>query len=296
MRWRGFAAVLAAAAMWGVAGVVAKSLFLRGTVTPEIVVEIRVTAGLALTLLLLRMQKLSPLLPRAAMLDLLPLGLAMIVSQSMYYLTISLADVATAIFLQYTAPALVVAYTALVQHERLSAAQFGCLAGAVAGGYMLVVGPNGLATSPAAVAAGTASALGFAGWILVGRARRGTVGPWQMLFHGLLVGSVVWSFYVPPWVAYLRPFAAEDWALILFIVVFATVTPFALFLYGLRFIDSRSASLTATVEPVIAAVVAAISLGEGLAGREILGALTILASVVLLQLVPGRTGAPGEAG
>jgi drug/metabolite transporter (DMT)-like permease len=156
-----------------------------------------------------------------------------------------------------------------------------------------VVGPSGLAVSPQAVAAGIASALGFAGWILVGRARRGAVGAWQMLFHGLLVGSVVWSFYVPPWEAYLRPFTAAEWALILFIVVFATVTPFALFLYGLRFIDSRSASLIATVEPVIAAVVAAAALGEGLAGRAIFGALMILASVVALQVAPGRAETAG---
>jgi drug/metabolite transporter (DMT)-like permease len=293
MHWRGFASILAASALWGVAGVVAKSLFLRGTVTPEVIVEIRVTAGLVLTWLLLRMQGLSPKVPRDAAVGLLPLGLAMILSQSMYYVTISLADVATAIFLQYTAPALVVAYTAVVQHERLTAVQMGCLGGAIAGGYLMVVGPSGLAVSPAAVAAGIASALGFAGWILIGRARRGTVGPWHMLFYGLLVGSVVWSLYVPPWVAYLRQFTPGEWGLIVFVVVFATVAPFALFLYGLRFIDSRAASLTATVEPVIAAVVAAVALGEALAGREIVGALMILASVVTLQLAPGRPEAPG---
>lgn len=292
MRWRGFAAVLTAAILWGVAGVAAKSLFLRGTITPEAVVEIRVTAGLALTLAILKLQGLTPRLPRATVLGLLPLGLAMIVSQAMYYVTISLADVATAIFLQYTAPALVVAFTALVHRERLTALQGGCLAGAIAGGYLLVVGPDGLAVSPAAVASGIASAIGFAGWILIGRARGRTIGPWQMLFYGLLVGAVVWSLYMPPWQAYLQPSTAGEWGVILFIIVFATVTPFALFLYGLRFIDSRSASLTATIEPVVAAVVAALLLGEALAGRGVAGAAMILGSVIALQLAP----APAPAG
>ena len=289
MRWRGFAAVLVAASLWGIAGVVAKVLFNRGTITPEAVVEIRVTAGLALTALILWAQGLSVKLPRATVLRLIPLGVAMVISQSMYYLTISLADVATAIFLQYTAPALVVAYTAVVQRERLTVLQVACLAGAITGGYLLVVGPRGLAVSPAAVVSGIASALGFAGWILMGRSRGRTVGPWHMLLYGLLAGSILWSVYVPPWRAYLQPFTPGEWGLILLIVVFATVTPFALFLYGLRFIDSRSASLTATVEPVVATVVAALLLGETLAGREIAGAILILASVVALQRGPASS-------
>ncbi len=286
MRLRGYAAVLAAASLWGIAGVVAKALFNRGTITPAAVVEIRVTAGLVLTATALWAQGRSVRLPWVVVLRLIPLGVAMVVSQSMYYLTISLADVATAIFLQYTAPALVVAYTAVVHRERLHAMQAACLAGVIAGGYLLVAGSHGLAVSPAAVASGIASALGFAGWILMGRSRARTVDPWHMLFYGLLVGSILWSLHTPPWRVYLLPFTPGEWGLLLFIVVFATVLPFALFLYGLRFIDSRSASLTATVEPAVAAVFAAALLGEALAGRAIAGALLILASVVALQRGP----------
>jgi drug/metabolite transporter (DMT)-like permease len=81
------------------------------------------------------------------------------------------------------------------------------------------------------------------------------------------------------------------WALVLFIVIFATVLPFALFLYGLRFIDSRSASLTATVEPVVAAVIATLVLGEALSGREVAGGVLILISIVALQWAPARATA-----
>jgi drug/metabolite transporter (DMT)-like permease len=290
MRWRGFLAVVAAAALWAVAGVVAKSLFLRQSITPEAIVEIRLTAGLLLAVVLVKLQGLPLRLPRPIVRRLIPLGVAMVVSQSMYYLTISLANVATAIFLQYTAPALVVAYTAVIQHERLSRWQAVCLAGAMAGGYLLVAGPRGLTVSPAAVAAGIASALGFAGWVLIGRSASRLVGPWHMLSYGLLTGSVLWSLHTPPWHAYLQPYTAGEWALILYIVAFATVAPFALFLYGLRLIDSRSASLTATLEPVMAAVAAAVWLGEALTPRGIAGAGLILASVISLQVIPAGDG------
>jgi drug/metabolite transporter (DMT)-like permease len=144
--------------------------------------------------------------------------------------------------------------------------------------------------SPAAVAAGVASAVGYAGWILVGRSVSRQVGPWHMLFYGLLVGAVAWSLYVPPWQAYLRPYTPFEWVLILYIVAFATVTPFALFLYGLRFIDSQGASLTATLEPVVAALAAALWLGEALTGRQVLGAAVILSSVIALQIAPPPAG------
>lgn len=285
MRWWGFAAVATAASLWGVAGAVAKSLFAQG-LAPGDLVEIRLTAGFALTCGIFWLRRRQMVLPGAAALRLVPLGAAMVVAQAAYYLTISLADVTTAIFLQYTAPALVVVYTALVHHEALGAAQVTAVAGAVGGGYLLVVGPRGLVISPAAVASGMASALGFAAWVMLGRARARATGPWEMLLYSLGTGAVLWSLLVPPWGAYMQPLAADAWGRILFIVVAATVAPFALFLYGLRYLDSRTASLTATLEPVVAAAAAALLLGEAPGGRGLVGAAFILASVILVQVLP----------
>lgn len=287
MRVRGFAAVVAAASCWGIAGVVAKSLFNR-SVTPGAVVEIRMTAGALLVLGILWAQGRTARLPWKTVRSLVPLGVAMAAAQSMYYLTISLANVTTAIFLQYTAPTLVVTYTALIHREPISVRQVACLLAALAGGYLLLVGPTGLTVTPLVVITGTASALGFAAWTILGRARAAQVGPWEMLLYALATGGVIWSVFVPPWRAYGQPYAPAEWGLITFIVVFATVLPLALFLYGLRFLDSRTASLTATIEPVVATAAAAALLGEGFTPRELLGALLILASVLLLQITPGR--------
>lgn len=291
MRWRGYAAVLAAAALWGISGVAAKSLF-SGRVDPLALVEIRLTAGFALTLVIFGIRRKPVRLPRAEVIRLLPLGAAMVLAQSTYYLTISLADVATAIFLQYTAPALVMAYGIALHMERLATVQAISLSGALGGAYLLVVGPGGLAVAPAALATGIASALGFAAWVLIGRSRARTTGSWEMLLYALGTGAVLWSLVVPPWQAYLQPYSVADWGMIAFIVVAATLVPFGLFLYGLRFIDSRTASLTATIEPVVASVAAAVFIGEALTGRGMIGAAIILASVILLQVMPGVSSKP----
>ncbi len=292
MRWRGFLSVAAAATLWGISGVVARALFL-GAVRPEAVIEIRLTASVILMLIIFRLRGQPVRLPREVTLRLIPLGVAMVIAQSTYYLTISLSNVTTAIFLQYTAPAVVTAYTTLVQRQRLSLAQAACVVGAIAGGYFLVAGPQGLAVSPAAMTTGTISAVAFSAWVIMGRNRARTVGPWEMLLYGLGTGAVLWSLYIPPWRAYVQPHTLSQWGLLAFIIVAATLVPFVLFLNGLRFVDSRTASLTAMLEPVVAASAAALLLGEALTLREGLGATLILASVIMLQLLPGERSATG---
>ncbi len=287
MHWKGYAAVIAAAMLWGVAGVVAKSLF-SGAVDPLALVEIRLTGVFVLTLAVFLVRGWRIRIPTGAAVRLIPLGAAIAFTQSTYYVTINLASVTTAIFLQYTAPALVMTYGALMLRERLTAAQLIALAGALLGGYLLVVGPEGLAVTPKAAIAGIASAAGFAAWVLIGRSQGNKLTPWEMLLYAFGAGAVLWSLYVPPWRAYLQPYTLQEWGLIAFIVVFATLLPFGLFLGGLRFIDSRTASLTATLEPVVAAVAAALLLGETLTGRGIAGAALILASIASLQLFPPR--------
>src|SRR3989442_299170 len=98
---------MGAATLWGVSGVVAKALFNR-RIEPWTLVEIRLTASF-LTLLVILTLRGHPLrVPRDLLGRLVLLGLAMTSAQFTYYLTVSLAGVSTARFLQYTSPAFVV--------------------------------------------------------------------------------------------------------------------------------------------------------------------------------------------
>lgn len=74
-------------------------------------------------------------------------------------------------------------------------------------------------------------------------------------------------------------------------MVFATILPFGLFLYGLRTISPSMASITATLEPVVGSAAAFLILGEILGGSQIAGGLAIAAAVALIQvadLIPAR--------
>jgi len=283
----GYLAVMGAATLWGVSGVVAKGLFNR-QIAPWTLIEIRLTAGflLLLTILLARRVRIS--VPREHLSRLILLGLAMTSAQSMYYFTISVTNVATALFLQYTAPVFVALYGRAAEGESLGWLKGGAIGLAVAGSYFLVTGGAAIRVHPVGIATGLLSAVAFGVYAILGRGRVRHVGSTASLLYTLGTGAIVWSLIVPPWRAYLAGYTAEEWLLFAYIVVFATILPFGLFLRGLRTISSSMASLTATLEPVVGGTAAFLILGEVLAGSQIAGGLAIAAAVVLIQIADIR--------
>lgn len=284
---RGYLAVTAAATLWGVSGAVAKSLFNR-QIEPWTVIEIRLTGAFAILLVAL-VARGHPLraggeqLPRLAL-----LGAVTASTQFLYYFTISVTDVSTAIFLQYTAPVFVALYGWAFEHEPLGGLKLAAIGLALAGSYFLVTGGAGIRVSALGLTTGILSAVAFGVYAILGRGRVRQVGSTTSLLYALGTGALLWSVIVPPWTAYPGHGPAE-WALFAFIIVFATILPFWLFLAGLRTISSSAASLTATFEPVVGSAAAFLILGERLSSVQILGGLAIAAAVMLIQVADIRT-------
>jgi drug/metabolite transporter (DMT)-like permease len=66
-------------------------------------------------------------------------------------------------------------------------------------------------------------------------------------------------------------------------VVLGTIVPFALFAASLRHIPASRAAITAMFEPVAATVVAFAWLEETLSAFQLLGAIVVLAAILLAQ-------------
>lgn len=281
-RLRGYLAVLGAATLWGISGVVAKALFNR-RIEPWALIEIRLTGAFLVLFLILVVRRHPMYVPREHAMRLGLLGLAMTAAQFTYYLTISLTGVATALFLQYTAPVFVALYGWGIQGERLSRAKVAAIILAVVGSYFLVTGGSSIRVSPLGLASGILAAIAFGCYAILGRGRVRELGSTTSLLYTLGTGALLWSVVVPPWRAYAAGYAPEEWALFTFIIIFATILPFGLFLYGLRWISSSMASLTATFEPVVGGTAAFLILGEVLTLPQIIGGLAIAAAVAMIQ-------------
>ncbi len=276
----GTSAVLAAACLWGLSGVVAKSLFAE-SVSPEVLVAVRLggaaAAAVAYTALL-RPPALRAAWRRRRQVALL--GVCLASTQFAYYAAIASASVATAIFLQYLAPALLVLWARVAEGEPLSTGRLTAVGLAWTGAFLLVVGPRGLVVTPEGVGWGLASAVLFAVYTVLAREEVARSDSWGVLALALGVGAVSWSALVPPWDAWLRPYTETQWLRFAHLSLLATVLPFGLFLYGLRVIPPARAGLLATVEPVVAAAAAYLALGEHLTTVQALGGILILAAVV----------------
>ena len=102
----------------------------------------------------------------------------------------------------------------------------------------------------------------------------------DVLATGLALGSLAFLPVRPPWQA-LTAIAASDWPFFLYIAILATAVPFTLYTSALATVRGSVAILLAMLEPVLAAALAWIALGEGLAPIQLVGGALILGAIAL---------------
>lgn len=282
-------ACVAAAACWAANAVIAAGAFERG-ITPERLAETRVVVALvplALYLLVARRDLLRP--TRSAAPPLVVFGTCMVVVNFAYYVAIDRVPVGVAISLQYTAPVLILAATAILNRHLPTGATWVAgglsLAGAILVSGLLgggVVGP----LDGTGLLAGVVAALSFAGYLVMAEVagRRGSH-PVTTLVNGFVVATLIWAVVLPLW----------DWPFellrdpeivwrVLAVGILGTLVPFALTVSALRWISSAVAGIATTTEPVLAAALAWIFLGQALAPAQLVGGALVVAGVLTAQL------------
>jgi DME family drug/metabolite transporter len=108
--------------------------------------------------------------------------------------------------------------------------------------------------------------------------------PFTLLFYGLSFGALLWLIVLGP-TTILAPFTNPTTAAqIILMAILATIVPFGAFLTALNYIPPTNATVAAMIEPVVAALAAALLLAETLTIPLITGGLLIIAAIILIQL------------
>jgi len=211
-----------------------------------------------------------------------------------YFKTISITgNPATAILLEYLAPVLVLLVSATVLRQPWNWKLPVGVALSVTGCALVVgaIGGGGLSVPPAGIAWGLASAVFFALYSLLGSAAAHRFAPYTLLVWGLLFAAAFWLLVLGPGTV-LSLFADPKTALaVLFIAVVSTIVPFGAFLTALHHIPPTNATVTSTIEPVLAALGAFVLMGKALTPVQVAGGALVLAAIVVVQ---SRSSAPPE--
>jgi drug/metabolite transporter (DMT)-like permease len=283
----GYLSVIAAGILWASSGTASKALFLGG-ITPFELVQARVTIAavfLALGLRLFAKRLLSVRLQDLGYFLILGgVGLALV--QVTYLYTISKMQVAAAILIQYTSPILVAAYSICFWAEQLTALKLVALLLALFGCYLVVGGYNLelLTLNREGAVTGSASAVLFAMYSLLGERVMHRYQPWTVVFYALVFAGITWNVFQPPFHFLYAGYTWVQWMYILYIAVFGTIIPFGLFFVGVNHIRSTRATITSTIEPISAGFIAFFFLGETLDLLQILGGGLVITAIVLLQV------------
>jgi drug/metabolite transporter (DMT)-like permease len=283
----GFLYVILAAFLWAVSGTAAKFLFQSG-VSPFQLLQLRLTITVTALLVWLALQNPGRLkiarkdIGYFALLGTLGMGAC----QFTYLFAISKIHVAAAILLQYLGPSFIALHAVIFARDRLSAATICALAGATLGCYLVVGAYNLhlLSLNLAGIISGILSAVSFAWYSIHGEYGMRRYNPWTVLFYAMLFAGLICNVLPLPRNAFLQHYSAMQWSWIVYIGIFGTLLPFGLYLQGINLIRSTRASITATLEPIAAGVMAFVFLGETMDLLQIAGGLMVIASVILLQL------------
>jgi drug/metabolite transporter (DMT)-like permease len=295
--WRGVVFATLAAFLFALNGSVSKTVLASG-LSSQRLVELR-SAGAALCFLL------AVLVTRPGSLKARPPELAFLLTagvigiglvQFFYFVAIGRLPVGIALLLEYLAPVLVVVWVRFVRGERVRSRIWAALALSVVGLVVVAEAWRGLSLDGLGVLAGLGAAAALAAYYLTSERGLGRRDPLSLAAWTFAAAAVFWSVVQPwwtfPWPDVLRavplpgPLPDADvpaYLLVAWVVVLGTVVPYGLILLALRSLGSARTGLLGMAEPVLAAGVAFVVLGEALSAVQLLGGAVVLTGIVLAE-------------
>ncbi len=283
--------IIFAGLCWGLIGLFTKAITLFGLTEMEILFIKGVVSVILLSIILMiRDKKSFQLKKKGDILYFVGTGIVSFTFFSWCYMkAINLTSVGIAAVMLYTAPTIVMLFSIVLFHEKMTRKKALVLIMTLCGCGMITGLFSGkLMLSPMGLLAGLGSGIGYALYSIFGTfaLRRG----YQSLtisFYTFLMASVFMAFCVNPVHVVQEITAAGQWPLSILFAVMTTVIPYLCYTKGLSHLPASKASVTATIEPVVAAILGILVFKESATVAKIGGILLVVGAVVLMNL--GKT-------
>jgi drug/metabolite transporter (DMT)-like permease len=296
---RGYVLYLLAALLFAFNGIVVKSMLLAGLEATDLS-QLRATGAFLVLLLVVAFTNRPALRLRRAELPLLAaygvIGVAF--TQFLYFVSITTIPIAVSLLIEFTAPLLVAIWFRYGYGHPTKRIVWVAMGTAMLG--LAIVGQvwQGLTLDPFGTLAAVGAAFSLAFFFLAGdRQVRGPHprAPVSLTMWGMGFAALFWAIVQPAWTF---PFATFGGSIPIlgdagatvpvivpaaWMVILGTLVPFSLAVYSMKYLRASQASVMGMTEPVIAAVIAWLLLGEVLTPAQIVGAAIVLGSVLVVE-------------
>jgi drug/metabolite transporter (DMT)-like permease len=293
----GYAMVATAATLFAVNGSVSKVVLGSGLSSLELT-QIRNTSAAILFLAFLVVVAPARLrVGRRELAFLVAFGLVGIaLVQWLYFVAIENLPVGIALLIEFTAPLFVALFARFVYREHVRRRIWVAVALCLTGLALVVELWSGVELSTVGITAAFGGALALTAYLLMAERERRHRDAASLSFYGFLFAALLWAVVQPLWdfpwgvlddrvslQGNLSGHSAPVWLLVGFVVIVGTMITFSLLTGSLRHISATRASIVATLEPVVATVVAWAWLGETFGATQVVGGLVVIAGILVAQ-------------
>ncbi|HZQ08254.1 MAG TPA: EamA family transporter [Anaerolineae bacterium] len=292
---KGYAFVLAAAAMWGTIGIFFTLLYYTFGMSALAIAFLRAGIAALILIIALALRKRDALrVSRELLVTYILFGLFGV---AFFYIlnieAVILTNVATASVLLYTAPVFVTLFAWRWWGEPLTARKILAVIAAFIGCALVAraYDPGALQLNGFGVLVAASAGLAYALFTVFTKYLSTRASPWTTVTYSLVFGTV---FLLPlQWlnipgigapgyqVLFKQPLA---WLALLGLCLGPTLGSYAFYNLGLQTVPASVASVIATIEPIVAAVGGFVFFGQTLEALQIVGAAIIIAAALSLTL------------
>jgi drug/metabolite transporter (DMT)-like permease len=271
---------LSAATLWGITGAIAGGVF--AVVSPARVTQSR--ALIALVVLVPYAAQRGVLHLEGGFWKFVLLGLNLAIVNVTFYWALDALGVGPGATIQFLAPILVLGWMTVVHKIRVRALVWVAALFAIFGVGLVTQAWRLESSDMLGVMAGLMSAVTFASYLIYGEFLGRTYKPAQIAAWGFVFAAAFWLVVLPLW-TFPTDIGAAAWRDLLIIGVLGTAVPFILGFGALRLATSGVVGVVATAEPAVAAIAAAILLGQALAPIQWLGVVVVVVAIATVQRV-----------
>jgi drug/metabolite transporter (DMT)-like permease len=288
-KFSGYGMILIAATLWGTLGIFYKFLYSTANLSPVEIVFWRATIASVFTFLLIIIFHRGHLSVRLQNLRLfLGIGVIGIAAFYLCYVyAITSIGMGTASVLLYSAPIWVALYGFVFQGEKFTQMKLLALLLSILGSVLIakVYDMDQFRINAFGLLAGLGSGLAYAAFIILNK--KATLlgySSWTVNAYGLGIGALVFLLFQEPKQLFLSISTPSVSIWLILLGIIPTLGGGLAFYTGLQKIPAVNASIVATFEPLVATFLGWSIFSEHLSFAQILGGLSILTAVILVQL------------